>query len=202
MLRYNKEYIKETGGIMEIIDFINNCEYQKQKDFKIALINKDGTVYIADISNDGKRYDFSFPNKLYDTNILNVHTDYYYILFSNYLKEYPELNKGATEANLFKVYESAIKEGLIIMDNSTSYSSPLFTLHGKSANVMIPKDKVTINQLESLNYLKQFLTDFKEVNVQICSFDLIDTDTIIGTGTSSIDKYLKEQGVLDYEKHK
>ncbi len=179
---------------MKTIDFINDTDYIPQDDFKIVVIDLNGDTYIADTNNDGKEFPFTFPQKMYDHHKLNVHTDYFYLLFSKYLKEYPELFAAAKEANIYQILLQAIKHGLIIINNITSYTGPLYQLYGKRIEVMVPME-ITPQELEALSSLRYIFENFKEVSVRTCTPNLETHSIITDQGTKSIDAYLNNNGV-------
>lgn len=185
---------------MQVIDFVKDKEYEKENDIKLAVIDQEGLIFTADISNDGKVFDFPFPNKINSNNVLSTHTDYYYLLFSKYFKDNPTLNDKYNYEYLFRLFIAALEQGLILFNNSTIYREPIFTINDKkkSGQLLIPTGLLNSNQLASISHLKELIKDFYDIEVNIYSGktknDNYSFDSRTGYGVSAIDDYLLEQG--------
>lgn len=171
---------------MRKIDFINDCEYTQTDDIKLAVIDKDG-----------KRYDNPFPGKMYDQNILNVHTDYLYLLVNKYFNNDEVLLEQANNGSLYGVIVSFINKGFVFYNNDTTYTYPRFLLHGKSGVFFIPDNVVTNKQLDAVNELKKHIIGFNSLDVHLCEtqegLDINEFDVISSVDTNAIDLYLQEK---------
>ena len=183
---------------MKKIDFMTNQEYiipsDHNQDLKMAIILPDGTMLMTDKSHDDEPFsNYGITDS--ERRFITVHVDYARVLAKHFFLDNAIIQEAAKNENLYTLLMEIVHSGCILFNNNTTYTGPMFILHQKHGQLLIPDDVVTEEQLESLQELDSFLHSFRSIEVK--KFHSLDgtneAETIYGSGEDAISTYLGEK---------
>lgn len=140
-----------------------------EKDVKILLISPNGTIFVADNSNDNKNMRKEYNLIQYkDYETCKYHIDYLVVLLNKYFKNdinYKPFLTSKETTDVYRILNQFLLDGYIVFFNSTLYDNISYLLNGTEGELLINYKKITSLQLLSLKKIETLLKTITKITI-------------------------------------
>ena len=139
------------------------------RDIKLAIITPKGKIFLSDYSHDGKNMKKEYQLDQYlEYEKCEFHIDYLVVLLNKYFNNNEKYKQYLTTKNsdkLYQILETFLQDGYIIFFNNTSYNTPSSKISGTKGEILINYQKLTPQQLLSLEKLELYLKKIQTLTI-------------------------------------